>query len=115
MLLLFSFGLLGLVGMQARAVQASKGVEDAQRAAVLANDLASTMWGANTVTLDAATVTAWQGVVADPLGRGLPDGAGTVAVTANVARITVSWRPPHLAAGSTHRYVTEVLIPQVTP
>ena len=114
-LVLFSFGLLGLVGMQARAVQASMGAEDAQRAALLANDLASAMWGANTVTLDAATLTAWQGVVADPLGRGLPEGTGTVVVTADVARITVSWRPPHLAAGSTHRYITEVMIPRVTP
>jgi len=114
-LLLFSFGLLGLVGMQARAIQASMGAEDAQRAALLANDLASAMWGANTVTLDAAVVTAWQGVVADPTARGLPEGVGTVDVTADVARITVTWRPPHLAAGSTHRYVTEVVIPQVTP
>ena len=114
-LVLFSFGLLGLVGMQARAVQASMGAEDAQRAALLANDLASAMWGANTVTLDAATLTAWQGAVADPLGRGLPEGTGTVVVTADVARITVSWRPPHLAAGSTHRYITEVMIPRVTP
>ena len=114
-LLLFSFGLLGLVGLQARAVQSSKGTEDAQRAVLAANDLASAMWNANNVTVDAAVLAAWQADVANPLGSGLPEGAGTVVVAADVARITVSWRPPHLAAGSTHRYVTEVVIPVVAP
>jgi type IV pilus assembly protein PilV len=112
-IVLFSFGLLGLVGMQARAVQASMSAEDSQRAALLANDLASTMWGAGTITLDAAVVAAWQAVVANPAVRGLPEGTGTVTINGNVARITVSWRPPSLAAGSTHRYMTEVLIPVV--
>lgn len=114
-LVLFSFGLLGLVGMQARALQASTGAEDAQRATLLANDLASAMWVANTVSVDSATLTTWQAAVANPLERGLPDGNGTVVVTSDVARITVSWRPPHLAAGSVHRYTTEVMIPRVTP
>lgn len=114
-LLLFSFGLLGLVGLQARAVQSSTSTEDTQRAVLAANDLASAMWNANSVTLDAAVVAAWQAMVANPLDRGLPEGAGTVVVAADVARITVSWRPPHLAAGSTHRYTTEVVIPTVVP
>lgn len=114
-LLLFSFGLLGLVGLQARTVQSSTGTEDAQRAVLAANDLASAMWNANSVTLAPAVVAAWQAMVADPLDRGLPEGTGTVVVAADVARITVSWRPPHLAAGSSHRYVTEVVIPRVVP
>jgi type IV pilus assembly protein PilV len=112
---LFSFGLLGLIGMQARSVQASKASEDAQRAAMLANDLASTMWGANTVSLPAADVTAWQNEVADPTRRGLPEGTGTVVIAGGVARITVTWRPPHLPTGSVHRYVTDVMIPVVAP
>jgi type IV pilus assembly protein PilV len=111
-IVLFAVGLLGLIGLQARAQQASVNAEDSQRAALLAQDIVSTMWGAGTVTLPAATVDAWQTQVADAAGRGLPGGDGSVAVTGNVARITVAWTPPQAASGaSAHRYVTEVLIP----
>ena len=110
-LVLFSFGLLGMVGLQARATQSSVSAEDNNRAALLASELAAQMWASNTVSLPPATVTAWNTRVADATDVGLPNGAGTVAVTANVARITITWRPPHQAAGDTRRYVTEVLIP----
>jgi type IV pilus assembly protein PilV len=111
-IVLFSFGLLGLVGLQARALQVSVNSEDSQRAALLANELVSTMWGAGTVNLPAATVTAWQTLVADPTARGLPSGTGTVAITGNLARITVRWTPPQAAAGAqANQYITEVLIP----
>ena len=111
-IVLFAFGLLGLVGLQARAQQVSVSAEDSQRAALLAQEMVSTMWGAGTVTLPTAAITAWQTQVANPAARGLPSGAGTVAITGNVARITVSWTPPQTAAGATpNRYITEVLIP----
>jgi type IV pilus assembly protein PilV len=110
-IVLISFGLLGLVGLQARAVQTSVSAEDSNRAALLANDLVSTMWLANTVTLDAAAITAWTTRVATPAVAGLPNGAGTVVVSGNVARITVTWRAPHEPASQTHSYSTEVLIP----
>jgi len=111
-IVLFAFGLLGVVGLQARAVQISVNGEDSQRAALLAQEIASAMWGAGTVTLPAATITAWQTQVADPTARGLPSGAGTIAITTNVARITVSWTPPQAAVGAqANRYITEVLIP----
>jgi type IV pilus assembly protein PilV len=113
-LVLFSFGLLGLVGLQARTTQLAAGAEDTTRAALLANELAATMWNSNSVTLDAAVVSAWQARVADATGRGLPGGDGSVEITGNVARITVRWSPPAQAASTgqeTNRYVTEVLIP----
>jgi type IV pilus assembly protein PilV len=112
-IVLFSFGLLGLVALQARALQVSVNAEDSQRAAMLANELVATMWGANTVNLDSAVVSAWQTRVADSAGRGLPGGTGTVTITGgNLARITVGWRPPSLASSASgHRYITEVLIP----
>ena len=110
-LVLFSFGLLGLVDLQARAMQVSGNAEDSQRAAMLANEMASAMWGANTVSVPAATITAWETRLADSAGRGLPGGTGTVVVTGNVARITVSWTPPQAPAGAAaHRYITDVLV-----
>ena len=110
-IVLFSFGLLGMVGLQARATQSSVGAEDNNRAALLANELATLMWGSNTVNLPAATVNTWNTRVADATVQGLPNGSGAVTVTGNVARITISWRPPHQTATDFRRYVTEVLIP----
>ena len=109
-LVLFSFGLIGMVGLQARAVQASVGAEDSNRAALLANEIASTMWGSNSVNLSIATVANWNTMVADATDRGLPNGIGTVVVDGNVATITVSWRAPHEPGTALHRYVTQVQI-----
>lgn len=107
-IVLFSFALIGLIGLQARAVQTSVAGEDANRAALLANDLASAMWTRSNVNLPAADITAWNAVVADPTGRGLPNGVGTVAVAAGIATITVTWRAPHEPAGTVHNYTTQV-------
>ncbi len=110
--LIISFGLLGLITLQGRALQASVGSEDSQRAALLAHELVSTMVNQNTVALPAAVVEAWNVRVADPANAGLPNGVGTVTpVNANEARITVTWRPVNAAAGATNRYITDVVIP----
>ena len=112
-IVLISFGILGLVSLQARAVQYSVSAEDSQRAALLAGDIAATMWGANSVTLDAAVIDAWEARVADASVAGLPNATGTVAVDAGgtIARITVQWRANHAASGQENRYVTDVVIP----
>ena len=74
-LVLFSFALIGVVGLQARAVQNSVSAEDFNRAAMLANEMASAMWTSNTVVLPPATISTWNTAVGDPTGRGLPNGA----------------------------------------
>lgn len=110
---LISFGILGLVSLQARAVQVSVSAEDSQRAALLAGEIAATMWGENTVSLDAGVIDAWADRVADPAVAGLPNATGAVDVDAggNIARVTITWRPPHAAVGEENRYVTDVVIP----
>jgi type IV pilus assembly protein PilV len=112
-IVLISFGILGLVSLQARAVQFSVSAEDSQRAALLASELAATMWGANTVALDADVIDTWADRVADPAIAGLPNATGTVVVDAggDIARITVQWRANHAASGQENRYVTDVVIP----
>lgn len=110
-LVLFSFGLLGLVGLQARATQISVNVDDTNVAALMANELAATMWNNQSNELDEAIIEAWQARVADPTRGGLPRGVGTVEVDDGVARITISWEPPGASDGASYRYVTEVLIP----
>lgn len=112
-IVLISFGILGLVSLQARAVQVSVSAEDSQRAALLAGEIATAMWGANSVSLDADEVEAWAERVADPSVAGLPNATGTIEVDAggNIARITVQWRANHAASGQENRYVTDVVIP----
>lgn len=110
-ILLFSFGLLGLVGLQARATQYAISAEDSNRAALLASELAATMWTAGTTSLPEATVSAWSDRVAAAAAGGLPNGQGTVDVAGGVATITVSWRPPHVPSTQQHRYQTQVVLP----
>ena len=106
--LLVSFGILGLLSLLAKGSQATVSTEDNQRAAMLASELASTMWTLNTASVGGSVISAWNARVGDATVAGLPSGVGTVAVSAgNVARITVMWTPP---GGSQHRYVTDVVI-----
>lgn len=112
--LVFTAGVLGLVALQARATQVSIGAEDSARAALLAAEIASTMWNAGTVALPVATVTAWQARVADPAAGGLPSGAGTVVVNAaaRTAEVTVTWRATSAATDAPpSRYRTHVVVP----
>ena len=113
-ILIFSFGLLGFVGLQARAIQYSVGAEDSNRAALLANEMASTMVMNNTTSTTAlsAAITAWQARASDPTGVGLPNGTGDVSTAAGVATITVSWTPTNAASGAlSNKYVTQVILP----
>lgn len=108
--LIFSFGILGLVAMQVRATQYSVDAEDRNRAALLADDLAAQMRLARTVTLPTPQITAWQNRVGDTATQGLPNGTGSVAVTGNTAVITIRWSPPRAALTETNKLVTEVVL-----
>ncbi len=110
-LLVFSIGLLGMIGLQARATQVSIEAEDSNRAALLAAELGSVMWTQASNVVAPATLTAWQARVANAAGSGLPGGAGAVVVTGNRTEITVTWTPAGSAAGTVRRYTTEVTLP----
>lgn len=112
-IVIFSFGLLGFIGLQARAMQYSVSAEDSNRAALLANELSATMTTSQTVNVPSAVVTAWKTRVSDPIA-GLPNGDGDVTLNANVATITLTWRANNKGAAeanAVNRYVTQVLLP----
>lgn len=109
--LIFSFGILGVVAMHARGTQLSTNAEDRNRAALLANEMATAMLlrGSNDVSNAALSTyySAWQTRVGDAAGTGLPGGTGTVsAVAANTVTITVQWTPTF--GGGNQRFVTQV-------
>ena len=116
-ILIFSFGIVGLIGLQARALQYSTSAEDTTRAALLANELSATIivsqTNPRTALVPAAALAAWQLRVADTTNGGLPNGVGTVTpVNATTADITIEWRPPSAAATATpNKYVTQVIVP----
>ncbi len=120
-ILLFSIGVLGLVGLQARATQVSIAAEDTNRAALLASEMATLMWNRGTVviaTTDAERV-AWEARVAAPIDGGLPNGAGAIttlpvgATTPREAEITITWNAQGAVPGAPvqNRYTTTVVMP----
>lgn len=111
-LLIFSLGILGLIGLQSQALQFSTSAEDTNRAAMLANDIVSTMWSQQTANVTPVDLANWQAKVADPQLGGLPAGVGQVVIAGNVATVTITWHPPNKPAGAQNdsRYVTQATI-----
>jgi type IV pilus assembly protein PilV len=120
-ILIFSFGLIGLVGLQARAMQFSTSAEDTGRAALLANEIAasiamqtSTVVQPVVISVSASAAEAWQARAANMQAGGLPNGTATIAASGNSATITITWQPPSAASGAANainRFVTSVVIP----
>jgi type IV pilus assembly protein PilV len=113
-LLVLSFGVLGVVGLQGRALQYAVDAEDRNRAALLADDLVGLMWLNRTVSLPTATVSAWTARVQNAATSGLPQASTTVSApdALGVVTITVRWRPPsRKAASGDLSYTTKVTVP----
>ncbi len=124
-ILIFSFGVLGLVGLEASAINFSVDAQDRNRAALFASDIASSMWLANSVSyatnpLLAPQYAAWQVSIADPTGTGLPQ--GTLNITSSTgpsdtgtfpdtADIVITWIPPTDKSGARRQLTTRVILP----
>lgn len=113
--LLFSLGILGLIGLQTRAISLSIDAEDRNRAALIANDIATAMWIGRTVAITPASGTPpWSDRVKNLEAGGLPEGkvAITSDVATNTADILITWRPPQRAdAEQGSRLTTRVTLP----
>lgn len=115
--LLFSLGILGLVGLQARAISLSTDAQDRNRAALLANDIASAMWLGKSVAVATGEGSVWRKRLNDVANAGLPNGAVTVTAvsgTPNAADIKITWRAPGRADAKTEQdstLTTRVTLP----
>jgi type IV pilus assembly protein PilV len=115
-IVIFSIGLLGVVGLQARSIQFSVDGEDRNRASLMADGIVATMWGNNipSASLDATARTALAaGATGGPYNAtavvGAPDANGVV-------EISITWRPPSRpVAEPDSSYTTKVFIPAPTP
>ncbi|MET3379025.1 type IV pilus modification protein PilV [Variovorax paradoxus] len=95
--LILSFGVLGLIGLQARAINVANDAEDRNQAALLADEIIAAMWINRSTTVAAADVTAWDTTV----GSRLPNGDGTVTavpgdatLSGSAADVAITWKQP---------------------
>jgi type IV pilus assembly protein PilV len=118
-LLIFSVGLLGLLGLEARVMNISTDSENRGRAAMIASEVASQMWLNNTVDpLVLAGVPAYTALVArvanqaqGGLPGGLPPAVVLVPGTTNAADITITWQEVSDAPASPSKLTTRVILP----
>ena len=129
-ILIFSFGILGIVGLQAQAIRVTNDAEFRAEAIYLANSLLSQMWTDNPTpahlraTYDSTVAgpgftsfatqvqTRFSGAYVTPPivlvnDPGLPLPPST---TSSVVQVQVFWRVPGEVAGLTHNYTTTGVI-----
>jgi|APTNR8051073442_1049403.scaffolds.fasta_scaffold02070_10 type IV pilus assembly protein PilV len=117
-ILVFSLGILALVGLQAAAVKQSADAKYRTEAALLANEIIGQMWVSDRTTsvLQAnfnspggATYVNWLGRVSGVLPGVVANSptAPTIAIDAEgIATVTVAWNAPNEPAGTPpHQYV----------
>lgn len=110
--LLFSVGVLALVGLQANMNQAQGAAKVRTDAAYLASELTGLMWSDLAHLADYedskcgayARCQAWR----DKLARSLPNGLATVTMpTAGEVKIEITWSLPD---GAPHKFISETTI-----
>jgi type IV pilus assembly protein PilV len=104
-LVLFSAGIVGLVGLQARLVTAQTEGKYRADAAYLVSELVGVMWAdvpnlANYATVQCATHPRCKDWT-DKVAATLPGGSATVTVTNGIVTVTLTWTPPNYG---THTY-----------
>ncbi|MDA0190076.1 MAG: hypothetical protein OSW77_07030 [Proteobacteria bacterium] len=101
-ILVFSFAILGIVGLQAMSIKMTNDAKDRVDASLVANQIAATLW-----VVDPADLPSWNGKTdAVP---GLPEGGYAVSVDGSQVAITVNWKEP---GGDAHEYQ---MLTQVRP
>lgn len=96
-ILLFSLGVLGLIGLQARAISLSVDAEDRNRASLIANEIATTMWISKSATVATGPGSDWEARVKNQSKGGLPNGEVSVTPVAgitNSADVLIQWKAP---------------------
>jgi type IV pilus assembly protein PilV len=113
-MLIFSVGLLGLLGLEARVMNISVDSENRSRAAMIAGEVASQMWLNNTVLATDPAIIAAKANVANQTQGGVPGGVVTitpVAGTSNAADIAVTWHEVSDSGGTGSALTTRVILP----
>ncbi|TAK77895.1 MAG: pilus assembly protein PilV [Aquabacterium sp.] len=112
--LIFTIGVLALVGLQASLTQAETAAKTRADAAFLANEIIGTMWSdmnnvSNYQTANCAGVTRckeWLNKVA----QSLPKGVGAIEIQNQTeVNVTLTWTPPDGSGDHTYRTYTNMI------
>jgi type IV pilus assembly protein PilV len=116
-LLIFIVGVLGIIGLQAKALQYSVQSEDRSRAALLANDLVGLMWANGTTSLPEDTLNKWRARLTNPT-TGLPNARATISDpdASGLVTITITWKAVSRTSESdaNNKYQTTVVLTQTS-
>jgi type IV pilus assembly protein PilV len=114
-ILLFSFGLLGLIGLEATAINVSVDAEDRSRAALFASEIASYMWTTNSVSVPSSQLNTWNTNCRNlATETGLPSciiGVTATAGTTNSADVLITWVPIQDKSSTIRQLTTRVILP----
>lgn len=106
-ILLFSFGVLGLVGLQANSMRLASDAKMRVDASYLANQQIGQMWA------DMANLGNYVG--SDVTVDDLPEGKMTTQVTGDKVVVTVSWKTPGAASSNSFVAVARINNNGLTP
>ncbi len=116
-ILLFAFGILGLVGMQTVATQNSMSSQDRAVASILANDMVSQMWVKKTSTVASPAISGdivdWKAKIQNSIlsNATYPATGNVVSDAIGVATITITWKAPtKLSTDNASKYETSVFV-----
>jgi type IV pilus assembly protein PilV len=112
-ILIFSIGILAMLGMQTLAMRATIDAKYRAEAGFLANEIVGVMWGdpanlANYATASCAANTrcnAWLTRVSTALPGGIPP---TITVATRQVTIVVQWQGPGQATPSNHTVIAQI-------
>ena len=109
---IFAFGILGMLGMQARAISEFSDAKYRTSATMLTDQLINRIWvdRANIANYAYSGSGAAPAAVASWLGEvqtALPNGGATVAVNGTQVTVSVNWQPPDNASAAQHQH-TEI-------
>lgn len=96
--LIFSFGVIALMGLQAASIKNTSDARYRATASLLANQIIGQMWVDRGNLASYTTPTTWLSQVA----AALPNGGGGIAIAGGQATVTVTWKLP---GDTTHNYV----------
>jgi len=121
-ILVFSFGVLGLVGLQAQSIRHINDAQYRGEAVYLAHSLVARMWADDPATLAAKYQPGGAGYVAfRELVKSLPNGALAAndpqvvvaagpAINSSLVTVTVFWIPPGGNVADQHNYTTQAVV-----
>ena len=115
-ILIFSIGILALLGMQATAMRATVDAKYRSEAAFLANEIIGTMWVNRASITQYATAScgsnteclAWRNRVQATLPNATGANAPTIVISGQQATVTVFWQRPGETTVSNHVAVAQI-------